>query len=430
MSKDIALCLESIAYQTHSIYPKLISDKFESILGSKDLVHIDRVLNEISEITLKAKGLNIQFTLSNGSFINPYEITATVPNLDAFSPINLDASKRLSKLDLNNFKVEDLLTGHVDLKNGRVSGFFSSIKFKIMFPIKIVEDAALTAQELTAIYLHEEGHAFVTCEFLGNTLQTNTIMAALLGQVDEHTSQKRIYEIGVVASKISGEPELGHDVTVDDIAVMVLKGQPKRMMARTNSRWYDARLTEALADQYAARHMSGASLVTALGKMNKKLGIFAPSGYEPMWLGGLSNFMNLLFFPFRYSVLGSIALLKAIWKTYCITISISVISQTLSLFSSTTYDEPKMRLEAIRRESVGLLRDKNLPDDVRRSVLEDLKIIDKEIGSIHPYSDIISKIMRYTFKVATGKQMSDEYNHGLETLANNKLYELSSILKG
>jgi hypothetical protein len=276
--------------------------------------------------------------------------------------------------------------------------------------------------------------------YMGETLVTNTILAEVVGRIDTEETVEKKFLIGKAAIKLSGGKSTKDvaEMTTDEITAVVLEGQMARMQQRTGSRWYDIRLAEALADQFASRWLAGAPLVTALGKLERSKNIFfSATGFDPIWVGLSSNFFTVVMLPFKMVKVGEVAkyvletsarpILIKIAKAFCSSVALGSINQ----FTGThkRYDTWEQRFAAIRRELVTLLKDRDLSPEIRKSALADIEVIDNEIAKIHPYGDIMSKLAKWSWRTVTGRKQELDRHHNAEELANNRLYELSALFK-
>lgn len=430
--KSLCKSMEAISFQIGKDFPKKLDHLFEQVMiYSGDVRKLDDILSEVRSLTFETTGINMEIKVVKKEFFRPFTLSVETPNYNTLSPLNAGAVKRLRDMNLDTFKVQSVLDGEVDLKEGRVSGFFSKILFKMTISENLLNDV-LDPDELTAIYLHELGHPFTILEYMGQSLITNVVLAEVLGQLDPEDTAIRRYEVGTYAAKLCGSKDnIPEDPKIEEISAIVLKGQMTRMQNRINSRWYDERLAEAVADQFAARWMKGASLVKAIGKIQRQSGLWAENGYEPIWIGLTMNFINIITIPYNTATRALVKVgMRRIIESVATGFLVSLAMNALSFTANSVKDAPKDRIEAIRREIITLLKDKNLPDDVRKTALEDLRVIDKEKGSIHSFSDVYSQLTNFVMQSLSGRREELNRHKLQENLANNRLYELSAILKG
>lgn len=439
MLNKLAESMEAIAYQSTSDFPKKITTYFQNAIdGYSDSpatnkpFQVKEAFDNIYNLTKLVTGIDFapEWTKS-GLFDGPYKIIAEVPNLNALSPINPDAQKRMAKYDLDGIAPSEIINGWVDLKLARVGGFFTHLRNKMMISPSFL-NGHFTASELAALYLHELGHCFTMYEYLGETLITNFILAEVVGRMDSQATIEKRAIVGRAALRLARV-----DKTVDesansaDITALVLEGQIGRMQRALNTRWYDQRLAEVVADQFAARWGMGVDLAKALVKQERSKGIFAEAGFEPVWFGALMNFVNISSMPFKKLAEGTVkATMGAIVKL-ATSYSTTMIGSSLSFFFiSNGYATIPQRIAALRREMVSVLKNREIDPTLRKQILAEIDLLDEVAKEKHQWSDVYSKVGKYSLDVVLGRGRELGQQEMTEELANNRLYQLSAALKG
>lgn len=422
--------MEAIAFQKNSTFFKDITELFAQAMKAESENELNAVLSKITAETLEITGIWMEpRQVKAGGFLAPYIVNIRIPDLNVVSPLNEGAVKRLRKFDVEGMTIQQVISGTIDMKTGKVSGFFSKIRHDFDFSRSLF-DGHFTPDEVAGLYFHEVAHAWVNFKYLGESMATNVVLAEVVGQMDTQATIEKKYAVGLAALKLAGidkRPPL--DVDSSEITALVLQGQVARMQKEADTRWYDRRLAEYLADQWAARWMIGSALARALAKLERKKGIFAQAGYDPKWLGLTYNLMNLYGFPFSAAAGGVTNLvvkgLATIAKDFAWSFGFNVVAE---LIGDDTHLDVTQRIQQQRREIVTMLKDRDLPKDMVDTALAEIKAIDEELSQVHPFSDVLGKVSRYVIDLFNGnKKMSDEL--AKEELANNRLYELSAMLK-
>lgn len=434
MSDSLQVSLEAIAFQSDGAFVNTLKTLFQNAIDAAgDLRAIDAALTEISSLTLDRTGVWFEPSLVKaGLFENNYRLVMVDLNFNTFSPINPKAQKRLEMLDLNSMMGKELINGWVDLKNAKVGGFFSKIRNNWQIAPKFF-DGTFTAGEILSLYFHELGHVFTIYEYMGETFVTNVILAEVVGRMDsQETITKKLW-VGRCALKLAGvNTRTSDDVTAGEIAALVMEGQVTRMQRAVGTRWYDDRLGEAVADQFAARWGMAADLARALTKQERAGGIFADAGYEPVWLGVLMNVANFCTLPFSSVSQGVsrvlVATLANIAKTFGVNFAIG--SGLFFMMGKSKYNTLPERISQLRRELGGVLRDRNIDEATRKRVLTDIQELDEIAEMRHEWSDVYSKVARYALGAVTGRDAALGQETMTEELANNRLYTLAASLKG
>lgn len=426
---------EVLAWQRDSQLAPRMTQLFQQVIDNgQDEIVVRKSLQEICDLIFEQTGLTFEFRIVEKSwFFGPLEISVKLPNLNAISPINKKAVERLRKFDVQNMTVYDLIDGTIDYKHGRVSGFFSKLVHDIAFS-KATFSGAVPAAELTAATLHEVGHGWTNCVFLGESLGTNIIVAELVGQYEYQDTARKKFEVGKAAMKLAGVDQEDIKDTADLTAV-VLKGTVQRMQVNAGTRWYDSRLTETLADQFVVKYGIGVDLVKALTRFERSTHLWADVGYEPKWIGLLFNFANIVMLPFDTAagvfkpVLSK--MLKQTAKSFSFSFFMSgFLSEVAKRVRDSGHAPLKDRIQTIRRDMVAELRQPNLEDDRRKQILADLQLVDEEAGGAHPFTDVYSVVSKWITNVAVGRASELGHHTLVDDLANNRLYEFSAQLKG
>lgn len=440
MSNELQLSLEAIAFQTKKNFVRELISLFGQILAEhKNPSRVQALQAKITSLTLDTTGIWLEPHWEEAFLpwiLGPYVIKVNTPNLNALSPINKKAVEKLRDFDLDNIRTTDLLTGTIDYANGKMTGFYSQIRHDLFWSKNMFE-GDFVAEEITALYLHELGHGWTNLTYMGETLVTNVILAEVVGQYNLQETVEKKYRVGQVALKLASvDKKLPKDADMGELTAIVLEGQINRMQKAAGTRWYDERLAEAIADQYAIRWGMGAWLVKALAKLERSTGIFANEGYEPVWWGVLMNFMNVAFLPFngsKYVVRYALEpMVKAIASSFAFSLLTSGVATELikKVAGANGHAPMPQRVAAIRREIVSQLKQPKLNESVRKACLADLEVVDNELENVHSFSDIYSYVTKYVANAFMGRTTELGRHDLIENLANNRLYEFSALLKG
>lgn len=430
---------EAVAWQRNSTLKVRLTECFQKILdNNKDEAFIRRQFLEISDLVFAETGVLIEGELVNKSwFSGPYEISVHTPNMNTFSPVNVKAVERMRKLDLDNLSIYDTIEGRVDYAKGKVSGFFSKIVNKFSFSRKTF-DGHFTAPELAAPFLHEVGHAWINCAYMGETLATNFVLAELVGQYDTLADVRKKFLIGKAITKMVGsDREVTEKTDGAELTAFVLEGQVRRMQKVAGTRWYDRRLTETLADQFAVRFGAAADLVRALTKFEKSRHLFADAGYEPKWLGIVFNFANIVLLPFDVAAETStlvartgFEMIKQSARSFGLSFFMSGFLTEISRKVSGNAQAPLAeRIQTIRRDVISELKNPNLDEKTRKIILQDLAVIDEQVKEAHPFTDVYSRLTKWITATTLGRKSEFGHQNLVDDLANNRFYEFAAQLK-
>lgn len=429
------LSMEAITLQTNQRFPNQVTELFQKCLDTPDEASMLIQLDKLGQLTGDTTGIQVSFNFIAKQLIaGKYLCSIEPPAMASMNPLRPKMAEVVASLDYTHFVADELIAGTIDLKNVRVTGFYRTIPFKVQFTPQMF-DGLLTARELTAVYLHELGHAWTILEFMGQTLITNTILAEAVGRINPDDTYERVFEIGKAAIIMAGGevPETIEDL--HHIVVCVQQGQERRIQSRVNSKFVGERLVERVADQFAARYMAGASLVTAFSKMERKRNfLVSHTGYDPVWVGSIANVMSIISFPYGAVRSTAVKFTVGLIKGYRLSVG-GTLLQALAMDGLRAAgqlveaESPIERSHSIRRELVGFLKNNQLTDEMRRQILLDITTIDLELKNVHKYGDVMGKMFRGLYNKVVGRADGVASATVQESLANNRLHEVSAILK-
>lgn len=431
------LSTEAITVQVNSIFPKRVAEIFATCLENKDDYSIVmQQLEKLAKLTMDEVGVQVTFGYMEAEFIaGKYLCSIRPPQVASFNPLMPKMLAKVAALDYTNFVPDELLSGKIDMQKVKVSGFYSLINFIVRFTPQMF-DGLLDPKELTAVYIHELGHAWTILEFMGQTIITNTILAESVGKLGPDAPAERVFEVGRAAIMMAGGDIPDQIGDMMDIVVCVQQGQEKRIQDRMSSKYVGNRLSERVADQFASRFLLGASLVTAFGKIERSRNpLLSASGYDPKWVGVTANLMSVVTFPFKNITAGAFKLTLSILKGYALAIAGPLLKASAhdylnDRFGLADRETPLERTASIRRELVGFLKNTKLNEDVRKQVMADLATIDIELNNVHKYGDVLSKAFTGAYNLVMGRAHAVGQATVHESLANNRLYEAAASLKG
>lgn len=433
--------LEAVSYQNHTkFFDALVSEivRYRNEVPLKDMNEMSIAQYKFNDIIEKFTGMNSNFLLSSEMHENACVIPPQVDKnnrilhpLMAFRQGNMSVAKALG--------VADKLSAEVDRDLGRVSGFFSTVDIPIWITkgLLVNQDRhgayKFTAEEVAAIILHEVGHAFSYIDSIARVYRRNIILESHLTEFCK-PGQDRKQKIKLI-SYLKAEKILGDTFKNDEIAdlpndkatAVIIQGQSMHSLSKQdpNSLCYDSTSFEAAADQYAVRMGAGVHLASGLGKM-----------YEKQYLGIWNRFVRFISFTFHLinlawltcNALLTFGLTEIVMRWMSNYIPIWTITQyierSLNIYFS-SYDQPKDRLERIRREIIGYFKSGKIDKDVQKRMLDQLDLITKQIkdSGIDNYdTSRVEYWMLRMFSFMRNNVSEKEKQQLREELINNSLY--------
>lgn len=321
------------------------------------------------------------------------------------------------------FLDKDINKGSIDLEKVRVDGFFKEIPFILLLPYGVWHhEAILTTEELTAIILHEIGHAFFTLATIGEFVWLNYFLTdgveILLGK------KPNKYKIELVtdkylASKVENKElyeKYSKHPTEANARRLVLEACKEKMRDHLNPNMgYGAyKRDEQLADQFTARLGFGRANITALDKL---------SGQEKRWRRSRSK-----------HTLVEIAKLTAITPLGLFTFVVSAIFN-LGLWGSEPYvseydyDVLPERIVKTRRELIAQVKSNVLSPKEKEIILEDIKVIDGILDGMRRYKTLLESLRVVFIPTTRRKHQNLLAEQRLEELLHNDLFIHSESLK-
>lgn len=163
-----------------------------------------------------------------------------------------------------------LVVGTVDLKRSKVGGIYKEIKMNMYFPRSMLDcSGPIHPAGVAAIILHEVGHAFTYMEYAGRAFTTNQILSGMV-RVMESTEDTRTREIVFAkGANLLGMNKEQRDALLGvkseaEITTIVMDAAVDSSRSELGVNIFDHVSSEALADQFAARHGAGRSHVQAM----------------------------------------------------------------------------------------------------------------------------------------------------------------------
>ncbi len=314
--------------------------------------------------------------------------------------------------------------GTVDLKKAKVSGLFSEYKNKLFLNFHVmITQFKLTTPELTAIILHELGHAFYICEFSDRLETTNQVLAnvakELLNKKEKNLDYvyRELKSIDDTITKQAVEEIVnGHKVIAGYKLFNVILNS---VVSQVSNAKYNETAFEQLADHFASKFGYGRYLVLALDKMHEYFN--SPEKSKTY------NTFNLL--------MSAIDLIIGMGYTVAVAITMGPMGgiamlafMTLLLriagedFKDYTYDDLKIRYKRIRANYIDVIKKLDIPKSELKDLIDQIYAIDRIMSQTYMPVSIYNKIANALFSKAKKADESIREQQLLEDLAFNDLF--------
>lgn len=297
--------------------------------------------------------------------------------------------------------------GGVDTKTGRVFGFLEKINIKITIGTDLAcRQGFLTAEEVTAIYLHELGHGWTFFYMLGGTLRTNVVIHAAMYDYqfgeDKARDTERLFILeGATGVKIDNKTVTSKNGN-EAVSISLIQQQVAMQRSEFGASGFDNSSAEAIADQFVARQGAGVHVITGLDKLGR----------------------DSLVGP-KIRTLMSVLKVLATLKLYGAPLLISIF---LTDPTTGTYDDPYKRAKRVREQIVASLKDKNLSKEQRRTRIEEIAVIDEVMDGIEDNEPFFDFLWRRVIEGGNKHVKAKVNQEMLESIINNDLYVLGSVL--
>lgn len=329
---------------------------------------------------------------------------------------------------------ENNLKNTVNTRRAWVTGIFAELPMDLSCPTSFIYEYKLTAAEITAVILHEIGHAFTMCEMTNRVSTTNQVLAAMMHAKRHDTLEVQEY-VFKEAGTLMGNDEKMFSVTEgiksdEAVFTVVINAMEKHSHSESFTGHYDVVSCEQMADQFVSRMGYGRALVIALDKAVTTKSDKDPNArHRSQIIDTVMAFLKDGGAMLTWVFFGPLGLLIA--GTYTLAMIAFLTRPKGEMYRDHTYDSARVRYLRIREDLLNRIKDKKIPPAQVKEHLNDLKEIDKYVDALlkkesKNYWEIASN---FIFK--KNKQALDarELQRQLEELASNDLYRAAAQLR-
>lgn len=419
------MAMEEIAFQNGEFFNALvvvIKDLvgFGKDLNSKEYYTSDKV-NAISKVINKYTNLHVEFY--NGmpatNLIKVSDRDILISNkIKEFSHLYKEIDLFSDVRKITQIMGKKIMDGYVDLNKSKVYGLYEKITTSIYYPREwFYYDTFMASEETAATILHEVGHLFTHLEFTSRVVTTNQVLAGMVRVLDKtipDENRKAVFARGIELLKLNEEQQqaLLKTKNKEMVACIVLDASIKQSVSELGCSVYDSVSCEQLADQFATRHGAGRYLVTGLDKYIKFDGDGPYARSNPIF-----NFCKFL---------GLTSITGGVYVLYSLMI-FSFNVANVSRFGK-TYDSDKNRFIRIKLQNIERLKDKNISNEEKKSLIEDNVIIDDVVSLYNDNLTFIEKIASYLRVDFRNSYKYERLQQELEQLASNDLFTSAAKL--
>lgn len=442
--------MESILYQgKHNPFANglinIFNEAIESI-SKNDFNGARNTLDSVAPTVKQFTGISADVIVTEVTKLtkvvgSPYTVSVIGQNDYAQTNLlNPSATEALREGNLSTFRPESLLNGKMDFKTGKVSGFYSDIKFTFDFSEPTL-DGSLTGEELASILLHELGHAWSLLATMGVGTVTSAMVAGISDFYQRYEDPKKRLAYGKMVSQASGSKrDYSDEVELINAVVANCDSMYENI---TGLRFKSDTTGEYLADQFATRWGMGTSLAVALSKLytvNSYVGKLRMGGRWKGILGTTARIVSspllAMFKPLANTNVPAIVFAPVVAGTTFLVVGTTfevLFSMMITKITDTVYpngQHPSLvkRVEAIRRDNIAMLQTKLSKVD-KTAILSDLDVIDELYKDVRNWTNIYTDVVKNLENFITGKSRGTNYIESLADRTHNRLHELKARIE-
>lgn len=376
----------------------------------------------ISKIVMEETGINILMRVERAPVVNA---GVYIPDLDRNNPIltNMMRGWR-SNTDLHkvmNF-TNGSFNGVVDKKRGMIAGDLSKMVVPMFVTSAMMDNTNYTDLEVAAAIGHEVGHLWAYFERLIDLVSMNYAASYVAERVLKiATDVDRIkliteYETAMDIKLVDKETIATSESAGVIYTHLVLETVKNRRDAEGNE-VYSHRGFEFSSDQFVTRHGGGLEIASVVAKMSLEYG----SPATRSWTTHI--FLNVLSAVLFLAGMG-ILIVGGRWFTAICAGLLIIGSNPMDRI----YDEPAQRIERIRAEMVGGLKEA-VSAEQRASIAHDIALLDKIVEDFEDKPGWHELIWMYLIPTGRKTKSNMSLQQSLEKLMNNDLFVAAARLE-
>lgn len=431
--------LESIQFQKSDLFNE-ITQCIKSMRNLRNITReralVGKEVDQLKSVIAKHTGLNYTF-VDNGHGFTAYtpilhkHIFDAGPGMKKFTDAVDDIDHHFNVKKVMEAMNATVISGSVDLKGSKVTGFFTKLDCYMSIPRFMLNDKTYLDEELAALALHEIGHSFTSFEYLSRSVTTNQALSLMLRTMDKTTSYEErniVFTHAIDTEKIKLDADarklLQANLSPESVSMLVINQQIEACKSELGASVYDAVSCEYLADQFAARHGAGRYLISVLDKFSGRAG---PGSFGDYFQIGLySMFAAATLLTVGAPLLGLIT-----GVGFMLLGSTSQAYKASKFDTEFIYDNDETRMKRIKHQLVERLKDPECPAEEKKFILDYIRevepIVKKYEGESSPklrnrIAFFFSKKHKYDFEFMSLQK-------DLEELGNSNLFVMSEKLK-
>ena len=363
-------------------------------------------------------GMYIDFLIEKHVGFNAY---ALLPSVDKNHIFVKEVYRGYSSGETGDVLINTLgkaAQGSVNPKTGYVDGVFQKIKIDISLGHALISSSKFTPAEVSAIILHELGHAYTYFYHLGTVVKTALVSSVAAKSVMEGQDMTTKVKVLKSAERTLGiEIRNKEELATSDqkggavVQTVILSAAAEKTRSESGYTAYELRSVEQIADGFAVRHGAGADLVLALEKLAQMHGNRATY-----------NTAQHLFMEAIKIIFFSISLMV---------MPLSMIAYVLLASPHLkSYDDPEARARLVKQNMVAELKNPCLPDARRRAIIDDIAVVEQVEKSLDDKMTFLELFWGTIMPSGVRALNQQDTQKQIEKMINNDLFLKSQQLRG
>ena len=328
----------------------------------------------IPAVIMKHTGMNIDFSIDPRKQINAYMM---IPMMDRNHPfwtthgydkyVNDTSDLRYvgKRKQINQIEV------WTNDANYTIGGAWSKVVVKVKMLAGLMNSAVFTDGGVTAILLHELGHVYTYFSLFGKLTRKNFLTNEAIKEVlSDEPLEKRVQVLELLEKDLNITIQNKEKILQTDkktrgevIQSIVLTETVIGGGTSSINAGYDTRNLEQIADQFAIYHGAGADLAVAMNELYKKFGSIET----------VSNAAFVIIEILKAALFVSVVMVNPI---------LALVGLILSIPGHKVYDDPQARVELIRKQLVGGLKEAKGNPDLNAQLLDQIATLEKLEGAL------------------------------------------------
>lgn len=421
MSK-VSVAVEAAAFKNNTHFHDKLTALFQAVRDDGGSTESFAKLGMPAAI-FEATGVSVRISIIEDWSANMGVVLAQLDKNSAIIPeirrsIGGDSTLiAVQKLNKNHFTVG------VDRTAGKVTGGMSLLTHQLIITSGMMNSEKYTAGMLSAGLIHELGHVYSYSERITDLFTINYAIYSAAEEMFKMSDPSKRVELISEFDKYMGVniPDKENIVNSSrtEVTTHLCCEVIKQRRNAEGDMTYSYRGFEQSSDQFVTRHGAGLDLARTISQMEKDGFFRASTNSWPLHLS-LELFKSVLF----------VAEMVAIVHTSPLLIIAPAIALLVSRPMDKIYDEPRARMERIKRDMMAELKNGNLNMSRRETILSDLAYLEPIAATINDKRTMWEAIWAYIIPAGNEARKRMEFQQSLEKLTSNELYVASALFSG